>query len=611
MQPLLAIALLTWKAAFRFRLFLVLAVLLLLSVVGLPLLIKDDGTARGFTQILLTYTLGAISALLGLSTLWLACGTLARDIEECQMQMVVVKPVARWQIWLGKWLGIVSLNAALLALSGACVFALLQWRATKLPLAQQEVLRNEVLVARGSARERSFTRDIEAKTDKAFAAWKEKHLNASKPEQTEVRNALHEQVKASYQVVLPGYQSRPWEIRIGAASRDLRGEPLFLRVKFNAADDGPSGTTYQGAFRIGVPKKSRLWQSPVESMSPDTFHEFKIPPDLFDDNGVLTVTFANPNETALLFPLDEGVEVLYRQGGFTLNFIRGLGIILCWMALLTTVGLTSASFLSFPVAAFFALGLLGIVFSSGTMSSAVEEGTIASWDAEKGTKGSAFLDVAVIPTFRAILKVIHLAEDFSPIDSLSSGRSITWTQLGLAVAQIVLFLGGAIGLIGIVHLHPARNGYRPRHLREPAAQKSSCSACSPPRCPVRRLVVQIAATATATRWNSPGSSRWKTPRRSWPSPPSPSAAFAASSRISSGFGPWICRTTTSTSRWPNSPIGSPSSSRTTCRSGSSQAWNMAYNISVKFTDFPDRWRWVKPASSCCATRACATTRTKS
>ena len=46
MQRLLAIAWLTWKAAFRFRLFLVIAVLLLVSVVGLPLLVKDDGTAQ-------------------------------------------------------------------------------------------------------------------------------------------------------------------------------------------------------------------------------------------------------------------------------------------------------------------------------------------------------------------------------------------------------------------------------------------------------------------------------------------------------------------------------------------------------------------------------------
>src|SRR5215467_13479998 len=132
MQRLLAIAGLTWKAAFRFRLFIVLAVLLLASVVALPILIKDDGTARGFTQILLTYTLTTISALLGLSTLWLSCGTLARDIEECQLQVVAVKPISRWKIWLGKWLGIMSLNAALLAITGAGLYGLLLWRATKL-----------------------------------------------------------------------------------------------------------------------------------------------------------------------------------------------------------------------------------------------------------------------------------------------------------------------------------------------------------------------------------------------------------------------------------------------------------------------------------------------
>src|SRR5262250_3383554 len=153
MQSLFAIAWLTWKAALRFRLFLVVAVLLLAAVVGLPMLVKDDGTARGFTQILMTSTLSVITVLLGLSTLWLSCGTLARDIEECQIQVVAVKPVARWQIWLGKWLGIVSLNAALLALSGACVYGLLQWRATRLPAAEQTILRNEVLVARGSAKE--------------------------------------------------------------------------------------------------------------------------------------------------------------------------------------------------------------------------------------------------------------------------------------------------------------------------------------------------------------------------------------------------------------------------------------------------------------------------
>ena len=115
LQGLVAIVALTWKAAFRYRLFWVIMILLLGAVIGLPLLVKHDGTADGFAQILITYTLGTVTGLLGLCTLWLACGTLARDVEECQIQMVVVKPIARWQIWLGKWLGLLSLNAVLLA----------------------------------------------------------------------------------------------------------------------------------------------------------------------------------------------------------------------------------------------------------------------------------------------------------------------------------------------------------------------------------------------------------------------------------------------------------------------------------------------------------------
>jgi len=56
----------------------------------------------------------------------------------------------------------------------------------------------------------------------------------------------------------------------------------------------------------------------------------------------------------------------------------------------------------------------------------------------------------LIPAFKALLKVFNLVQGFSPIDALSAGRSITWGTLGLAVAQIVLLLGGIIAVIGIV-----------------------------------------------------------------------------------------------------------------------------------------------------------------
>lgn len=446
MQRLVAIAWLTWKAAFRFRLFVVMAVLLLAAVVGLPILIKDDGTARGFTQILLTYTLSAITALLGLSTLWLSCGTLARDIEECQIQLVAVKPIARWQIWLGKWLGILSLNAALLAISGASVYALLLWRATKLPAAEQAVLRNEVLVARGSARPSNVDKIIDEETDRQM----KERLKANpelKVNLVELRKQMREQVKAEFQVVPPSAY-RVWNIDLGLAREFLRDRPLFLRIKFNSAAKSPSGT-FVGLWQVGVPDTPRVWRSEPMSLAPDTFHEFQIPANLFDASGTLTVAFLNANDVALLFPTDEGIEVLYRESSFGVNFIRGLGIIFCWMALLATLGLSAASFLSFPVAAFVSLGVLTLTFSSGTMSNVVEEGSILGWDSETSQYHHTLVDYAVVPAFRGLLQVIDLAKDFSPIDSLSTGRSVSWMELGRAVVQIVFVLGGLLAALGI------------------------------------------------------------------------------------------------------------------------------------------------------------------
>ena len=447
MQRILAIVWLTWKAALRFKLFLVIAVLLLAAVVGLPLLIKDDGTASGFTQIILTYTLSAVTGLLGISTLWLSCGTLARDIEECQIQVVASKPIARWQIWLGKWLGIVLLNAVLLALSGACIFALLQWRATKLPPEEQAKLRSEVLVARGSAKEAKMDADMDEETERVL----QNRLKTSPVEKVdlpEVRKQIRERVKADFQLVPPSYQ-RVWQINLGVAKNYLQGKPLQLRVKFNSAQKSATGT-FGAMWQVGVPDKTKLWQSEPMSLAPDTFHEFTIPPDLFDANGQLTITFANPNNIALLFPLDEGMEVLYPEGGFALNFARGLGIIFCWMALLAAVGLAAASFLSFPVATFFALSLMLVVLSSGTLAESVDSGSVAAGNEETGAAGHSFADSFLIPVFKAVLVVVDLAKSFSPIDALSSGRSITWTELGTAFAQIVLLLGGIFAVSGII-----------------------------------------------------------------------------------------------------------------------------------------------------------------
>ena len=75
-----AIAKQTLKAAVRYRLVFVLAITLLIIVFGLPLIVKSDGTAKGLAQLVLTYTLGATTALLGLASLWMGLwNTRSRD----------------------------------------------------------------------------------------------------------------------------------------------------------------------------------------------------------------------------------------------------------------------------------------------------------------------------------------------------------------------------------------------------------------------------------------------------------------------------------------------------------------------------------------------------
>jgi len=442
-----AVAKLTLKATFRYRLIQVLLLLLAAAVVGLPLVIKHDGTAQGFTQILLTYTLGSITIFLGFATLWLGCGTLSREVEECQIQVVVVKPIQRWEIWLGKWLGIVALNAILLSLSGATVFGLLYWRSSKLPTDVQAQLQQEIFTARGSIREASRQAEIEQQAQAVYRQRLEDE-SISLLDATFVRTSIVERVKAQWQTVPPGI-ARRWTLDFGRIADQVRDQPLTIRAKFFTATSSLS-STYAGVWEVGPPNGRRARLEPM-SLAPETFHEFPLPPGLLAPDGTLTIDFLNYNDATLVFTLEDGFEVLYPESGFGVNYVRALGIIFCWLALLTAIGLTAGSFLSFPVAAFCALGVLLVSSSTGTLSQIIYERGISGVDSSTGRiEKPDLIDEASIGLAHGLVWSINLVRDFSPIDSLSTGRSVTWGQLARAVTQIVILMGGLFAGIGII-----------------------------------------------------------------------------------------------------------------------------------------------------------------
>jgi hypothetical protein len=425
-------------------------------VAGLPLILKDDGTAEGLAQILITYALSAITVLLGIFTLWLSCGTLARDVEDCQMQMVCAKPIARWQIWLGKWLGILALNALLLALSGAAVFMLLQWRARRLSPDQQARLRSEIFVGRAAARERppDLTAEAREKAAQWLDNWRASHPseNLDPDDLKQVGNQILAQVRSEVEEV-PSLRQKVWRINLGSLPARVRAQPVQLRVKFHAGDPNSlanPAATYHLLWRIG-PVNSPNPQIREEWLPANSFQEIDAAP-LFDEAGVLTVICANANDTSLFFPMEDGFEVLYRESSFGVNFARGLAVILCWLALLSTLGLACASFLSFPVAAFCSLAVLLVGLSTGVLSAVQEQQSIFPFDSSGKPPGvvKRAIDSISVPAFGALLKVVNLVQGFSPVDDLSTGHSITWGQLAGAAGQIVFMMGGLFGVAGVL-----------------------------------------------------------------------------------------------------------------------------------------------------------------
>jgi disulfide bond formation protein DsbB len=119
---------------------------------------------------------------------------------------------------------------------------------------------------------------------------------------------------------------------------------------------------------------------------------------------------------------------------------------------MAAIGLAASSFLSFPVAAFFSLTMLILVFSSGSMAASVEEGTIMGVDHETNAPSNPVIDAVMLPVFKGMLAVVNLARSFSPVESLSTGRSIPWETLGLAFVQVVLLLGGVFAAVGMIVL---------------------------------------------------------------------------------------------------------------------------------------------------------------
>jgi hypothetical protein len=424
---------------------LVVMVVLLIGVLGIPQGIKHNGSAEGFVQVYLTYTLGYVVMVMGLTTLWLGCGLLSREIEENQMQLVTVRPIQRWEIWLGKWLGLIAFNGVALGVCSAVIYYSLSYHAGRLSEEQQRRLKETVLVSRSSVTEPAADRSLEIE---AIFRERMKKEEVAKLGEEYVRSKVGEDVLMMDQVVNPQHM-RWWNIDL-PKWQQARISNGVAHIKFRFfAVEFQRGATYKVMWVVATRDGKERWRSEV-NLAANATHEVSIPAGVIPENEPFRIECRNFNDMALIFPLEEPLEFLFPDGSFGLNYVRGMIILLCAMGLLGALGLFSSSFLSFPVATFLGLSAI-LLFSSGNLIQEVLlENTLGNTEQTDGPPDAVRkLDRVMLPVFRFFSGVLREMFVVSPIEFLTEGRSISMQAMLGTIFRQILVGSGLLSLAGM------------------------------------------------------------------------------------------------------------------------------------------------------------------
>ena len=350
------------------------AVFIILLVVLLPVMgasMTGDGTLKGRLQTFVSYGLSLTSLLLCLLTIIVSIYSLTSDLEQRQIYTVLTKPVRRFQLLLGKLLGVILLDVALLVLFSAIIYGIIIYtpkfyNATEAELAQVE---NEFYTARAALTppEVDVTREV---------------LDIySKLEKTGQLEQLFRGL--SRKKIIAAITSRKlFEKRAAVVGQQLLWEfdnvkpldpnqSLFVKFKYDVSVNPPDLQVY-GRWVVGDYRQVRYGEkikTPIYTFDRKdlirTFYEQEIPADAVAEDGYLAVGFLNVplNNTPVIFPPD-GLQVLYEAGSFTANFIKAVLLILFRLIFLASLGILASTFLSFPVAILLSL----VVFFTATFS---------------------------------------------------------------------------------------------------------------------------------------------------------------------------------------------------------------------------------------------------
>jgi hypothetical protein len=225
------------------------------------------------------------------------------------------------------------------------------------------------------------------------------------------------------------------------------GRSLFIRFKYDVSANPPD-LKISGRWIVGDDRQLRYGtgiQTPIYTFDRRdlirTFHEIEVPSDAVAEDGYLAVGFLNVprlNNTIVVFPEKDGLEVLYKADDFEPNYMRGVILIGFRLIFLACLGMLASSFLSFPVSILLCLA----IFFTGTISGFV----IEAFGTTLGENISGLYSYTVIP----IIKLLPQFDKFNPVKFLIPGRLISWSLLAEALGFMVFVKAVLLLVLGLV-----------------------------------------------------------------------------------------------------------------------------------------------------------------
>lgn len=416
---------------------------LLAVVCILPLLLSGETRLHFRVQSFLTYALGVTTFVTSLASVLLSCETLAVEVAQRQAHVNLVKPIRRGGYLFGKWLGVMLLNLVVLASVGVVVWDLGHRqvaRASAAELQQSLDARDlraavETLGCRRvvapevptdfAERARARLDEIKQRDPIRAASWTVEPLDW----------ALREEDRAWRCVEVGETQSYRF---VGVSpARDVQDQVVLrLRVRAYVSDV---------ALRLELDIEGKT-QTLVCSANEVT--DVPIPVAALADQ-VVEVVVTNPEDPqglqpSVVFTVDEGLTLLYPQGGFVGNWARGLSMTGIRLSVLVALGLLASSCLGFPVASLTAL-LLAVAASASSYVLSDDDFVHPDQSVEVGSGwGDRVFDVLERSGIW-VTRGLQTYGVYSPNAELVSGRRISWERLGRSSLALGLAWCGVLG----------------------------------------------------------------------------------------------------------------------------------------------------------------------